>query len=883
MSSAPLAADAKHKGTLACVVLKAKNLPNKRSIGKQDPFAVLSIGEDKKKTKADKRGGQHPTWDEQLHFEIYDDIEDVVSGAGSSDSTPSNTIKAGSAATATTTAKKPVKSKKILKVACYADDNREPDFIGEGLVDLTGVLKTGEFDEWVTIKAKDRYAGEVYLELTFFSSGPRPKRKKAKAPQAALDSAAGTYGGAGTFTAEVDEADFGSGSGSGPLPPAKGGSSHPPIPSSMMPANGHHGRMSTSASTATMGSSRQPFTHSHTVDDIPSSLRPSSSLAGLATYTPPYAPAMVHRASSPQPPPAPGLPPSSTMPSFDDRSRRESMPSSFSRPELHSLYTAPPSDRPHGHTHMPSASSYSTLSQIPSSFSTSSMASIATIRPNSAQPPPSMPAYDDPINDLMRPMSSMSMAGAPPPAPYGGQGAGQPSHPHYPSHAASAPPSSAPPNSQQQPYYQPQQAQQQPQQPPWEHARPPANRVPSSTYGAEPSPSPYSSGPVAPTPPPQSTSAPPATTPYAPHSYDSYQGQSYDPQGQAQGYPYHAPHQATPPPLPQATQMVHPAQTFIPTQGSTTNLAAAAQPPPRPSSPATSAIQQQPPQPPPPRPTSTSGYHALPPLPSQGAYRAPSPAGRPQPLPTPPPPSQHQHQHQPPSVINAQSLYQPGGQAPPPHGQQRAPSPSPSYQYDGRVPSPAPSAQTMMSHSASQSQMSGYSHGSASSAGISRPLPPPGPHRQPSYQASSPYGAPQGAYGQLSQQGQQQNDPYQGYGVPQQGYGPQSQPPPPAGQGYAPQPSHYQQPPHQQQWQQGPPSNSTSPLYQPPAPEQPAYIQSPYDAHGGQQQGYQQQQQQQQQPQHYQQPQQQPYHQQGQPQPPQPPQQRQPAYGGSPY
>ena len=36
--------------------------------------------------------------------------------------------------------------KKILKVACYADDNKEPEFIGEGLVDLTGVLKTGEFD-----------------------------------------------------------------------------------------------------------------------------------------------------------------------------------------------------------------------------------------------------------------------------------------------------------------------------------------------------------------------------------------------------------------------------------------------------------------------------------------------------------------------------------------------------------------------------------------------------------------------------------------------------------------------------------------------------------------------------------------------------------------
>lgn len=64
----------------------------------------------------------------------------------------------------------PSGGKKILKIACYADDHREPDFIGEGFVDLKGVLKTGEFDEWVTIRSKDRYAGEVYLELTFFSS-----------------------------------------------------------------------------------------------------------------------------------------------------------------------------------------------------------------------------------------------------------------------------------------------------------------------------------------------------------------------------------------------------------------------------------------------------------------------------------------------------------------------------------------------------------------------------------------------------------------------------------------------------------------------------------------------------------------------------------------
>lgn len=141
-----------------------KNLPNKKSIGKQDPYCTLQLGTHSQKTKPDKRGGQHPTWDEQLHFEIYDDMEDQLrntdDAAGS----------IGSSSSSSSPRKRPTKTSKTLRVACYADDTKEPEFIGDGVVDLTDTLKSGEFDEWVTIKAKDRYAGEVYLELTFYSA-----------------------------------------------------------------------------------------------------------------------------------------------------------------------------------------------------------------------------------------------------------------------------------------------------------------------------------------------------------------------------------------------------------------------------------------------------------------------------------------------------------------------------------------------------------------------------------------------------------------------------------------------------------------------------------------------------------------------------------------
>lgn len=39
-----------------------------------------------------------------------------------------------------------------MKIACYADDPREPDLIGETEVDLTEVLTKGETDGWFISK-----------------------------------------------------------------------------------------------------------------------------------------------------------------------------------------------------------------------------------------------------------------------------------------------------------------------------------------------------------------------------------------------------------------------------------------------------------------------------------------------------------------------------------------------------------------------------------------------------------------------------------------------------------------------------------------------------------------------------------------------------------
>lgn len=49
-------------GTLVVIVDRAKNLPNRRSIGKQDPFCAIRLGKEAKKTETDRRGGQTPRW-----------------------------------------------------------------------------------------------------------------------------------------------------------------------------------------------------------------------------------------------------------------------------------------------------------------------------------------------------------------------------------------------------------------------------------------------------------------------------------------------------------------------------------------------------------------------------------------------------------------------------------------------------------------------------------------------------------------------------------------------------------------------------------------------------------------------------------------------------
>ncbi|KAJ7039621.1 hypothetical protein C8F04DRAFT_296637 [Mycena alexandri] len=131
-------------GTLVIVVLKAKDL-NNISFWKQDVFGQVGLNGETKRTKVDVKGGQNPLWDEEIRFP-------VMKGTGD-------------------------KARK-LEVSCWAKEAKKEENIGQGFVDLTETLKTGEFDDWVVLETKGPNGtvsrGEVYLEMTFFTNAPAP-------------------------------------------------------------------------------------------------------------------------------------------------------------------------------------------------------------------------------------------------------------------------------------------------------------------------------------------------------------------------------------------------------------------------------------------------------------------------------------------------------------------------------------------------------------------------------------------------------------------------------------------------------------------------------------------------------------------------------------
>ena len=96
---------------------------------------MVSVNGEKQRTKVIKRGGQHPEWDEEFRFKVYE--EEPVTTDGPDGAPPPPPPKDG---------KRNIKGGTTMKLSCFADDPREPNLIGQVDVDLTEVLTKGETD-----------------------------------------------------------------------------------------------------------------------------------------------------------------------------------------------------------------------------------------------------------------------------------------------------------------------------------------------------------------------------------------------------------------------------------------------------------------------------------------------------------------------------------------------------------------------------------------------------------------------------------------------------------------------------------------------------------------------------------------------------------------
>ena len=113
----------KEIGVLIVVVLKARNLLDKHSLYKQDAYTVASLNGKKEQTRVELKGGQHPEWDDELRFPVYESTK---------------------------------KEARTLEVSCWSKEPRQDDIVGKGEVDITETLKTGEFDGEQITPHRDR-------------------------------------------------------------------------------------------------------------------------------------------------------------------------------------------------------------------------------------------------------------------------------------------------------------------------------------------------------------------------------------------------------------------------------------------------------------------------------------------------------------------------------------------------------------------------------------------------------------------------------------------------------------------------------------------------------------------------------------------------------
>lgn len=140
-------------GTLIVVIMKAKNLHNRRAVSKQNPYCSVRIAKHSDRTKTITRGGQVPLWDHEARFKL--NLND---------------------------------DNRQLKLCVFDQNGSNTEIIGDALIPLKQAFEAPSdvgHDGWYPIYFNKRYVGEVFLEMTFYPT----RHSKRSSRRSSTDSA----------------------------------------------------------------------------------------------------------------------------------------------------------------------------------------------------------------------------------------------------------------------------------------------------------------------------------------------------------------------------------------------------------------------------------------------------------------------------------------------------------------------------------------------------------------------------------------------------------------------------------------------------------------------------------------------------------------------
>ena len=78
-----------------------------------------------------------------------------------------------------------VKDHCTLEVGAWDEDPGSDDLIGSTTVDISKIMKSGQFKDWITVYYKGKDAGRIYVEM-FYIDESGGSQKKADAPAGSL-------------------------------------------------------------------------------------------------------------------------------------------------------------------------------------------------------------------------------------------------------------------------------------------------------------------------------------------------------------------------------------------------------------------------------------------------------------------------------------------------------------------------------------------------------------------------------------------------------------------------------------------------------------------------------------------------------------------------